>query len=401
MNTNTHAHPHHPHHHHHAHDDPHDPHDPHDDALDHEGVAGDVNARVYRNPGDRPVMVTRAVSEYVSRPIAWLEPERIALGKLTLLAGDPGLGKSFLTLDLAARVSRGELPVGDAQRPASPGRALILSAEDDPADTIRPRLEAMDADLRRVLVLEGVVRPMGRVAHAPRLDDDLALLAQTARRVKDLRLIVIDPISAYLGKTDSNNNAEVRGVLGELAAIAARSGAAVVCVTHLNKDQGGQKKAIYRAMGSLAFAAAARTVFAVSKHPDNPDKRVVSMVKNNVGVGGSSRVYRIDQGRVAWLDEACSLDADTIEGGSESVDQVTALEEAERFLAELLRNGPVAAAEVFFEAASVGISEITLRRARRRIGVHVERADKQWAWRLPQVPGSGDEVKMIIPTPKG
>lgn len=348
--------------------------------------------RVHANPTDSRLLVMRSASSFEPRPVEWLDDGNIALGKLTLIAGDPGLGKSFLTLDLAARLSRGALP--DAGR-GRPGSAMILSAEDDPNDTIRPRLEAMGAHLARVHIVEGVVAPRGRVCQPARLDNDMRLLAHTARQIPDLRLIVIDPISAYLGSTDSHNNAEVRVVLAELARLARWTGAAVVCVTHLNKDQGNQKKAVYRAMGSLAFTAAARTVFAVSKHPDHPEQRVISVVKNNISRAISSRVFDIHAGRVRWLDGACPLDADTIEGGGEAIEQVNAMEEAEHFLRDLLAEGPVPAVDGAFHAASLGISERTLTRARRRLGVVAQRRGAGpgvvWSWSLPAAEANGTD----------
>lgn len=340
---------------------------------------GQTGERVSPNPFAHPVVVMRPAEAFEHRPIEWLDPNRIALGKLTLLAGDPGLGKSFLTLDLAARVSTGQIPPGAD----GPGSAIILSAEDDPNDTIRPRLEAMGANLCKVLIVEGVVAPQGRVCRPARLDEDMKILAHAARAEKNLRLIVIDPISAYLGGTDSHNNAEVRAVLAELARMARWTGAAVVCVTHLNKSQGNQTKAVYRAMGSLAFTAAARAVFAVSKHPDDPDKRVVSTVKSNVGGAEPSRVFQVVDGRFKWLDESCVLDADSIENGGDTVDQVTAIAEAADFLREILREGPVPAVDGVFQASTLGISERTLTRARRRLGVVAFRDGGVWKWSMP------------------
>lgn len=357
-------------------------------------LVGQGGDRVCPNPFDHPRVVMRPASAFEHRTIEWLEPGRVALGKLTLLAGDPGLGKSFLTLDLAARVSRGGLPEG---KPA--GHALILSAEDDPNDTIRPRLEAMGADLTRVHLVEGVVAPQGRVCRPARLDDDMKVLAHAARQIEDLRLIVIDPISAYLGSTDSHNNAEVRAVLAELARLARWTGAAVVCVTHLNKSQGNQSKAVYRAMGSLAFTAAARTVFAVSKHPDHPDKRVVSTVKSNISGPGDSRVFEVREGRFRWLEERCTLDADAIEGGQESVDQVSAMEEAVDFLRQLLRDRPVQAVDGLFQASTLGLSDRTLTRARRRLGVVAVRSGGHgaWMWALPGQPVTAPDRTPLDP----
>lgn len=365
-----------------------------------EEVFGPTPGLLTPNPSSHPRMVMRPASQCHARPIRWLEPDRIALGKLTLLAGDPGLGKSYLTLDLAARVSRGDASVGGV-----PGDVLILSAEDDPEDTIRPRLEAMGADLARTIIVDGVVAPNGRVCRAARLDDDMRVLAHTARSLNGLRLIIIDPISAYLGKTDSHNNSEVRAVLTELARLARWTGAAVVCVTHLNKDATNQKKAVYRAMGSLAFTAAARAVLAVSKHPDHADKRVVSMVKSNIGQPTPSRVFRIDQGTVRWLGEDTAFDADTLEGGADTIDQASALDEALDFLKQLLRDGPVPAVDGGFHASALGLSERTVSRARRRLGVQAVRVGKgrhegAWWWKLPEqaapAPREPDQIDALL-----
>lgn len=362
------------------------PHAPADVPAHGDEVFGSTPGTVSPNPSFRPRLVMRPASSCEPRPIRWLEADRIALGKLTLLAGDPGLGKSYLTLDLAARVSRGDISVGGV-----PGEVLILSAEDDPEDTIRPRLEAMGADLSRTIIVDGVVAPNGRVCRSARLDEDMRLLARTARQFKSLRLIVIDPISAYMGRTDSHNNSEVRAVLAELARLARWTGAAVLCVTHLNKDQTNQKKAVYRAMGSLAFTAAARAVFAVSRHPHDTDRRVVSMVKSNIAGRSPSRVFGIEDGVVRWLGEDPILDADTLEGGADTIDQAGALDEALAFLRELLRDGPVLAVDGGFHASALGLSERTVSRARRCLGIRAVRVGRgrnegAWWWKLPEQP---------------
>jgi AAA domain len=378
------------------------------------------------NQSDDRSVVIKSMNQYTTTPIRWLEEGRIALGKLTLIAGDPGLGKSFITLDMAARVSRGELPraetravehemqlratLSDYERnhreyldrdpntppntpnrptklaiPERPGEVVLLNAEDDAGDTIKPRLEAMGADLSRIHLFEGVVQPMGRCVNLTQLDTDIRLLAQTLKNISDLRLIIIDPISAYMGKTDSHNNADVRSVLAQLARLAQWTGAAVVCVTHLNKDAGG-KRAIYRAMGSLAFTAAARAVHLVSKHPDDASKRVVAPVKNNLSEESSPRVYRIDEGKVVWLDEDIEWDADSIEqafdGGRATP---SAMEEAKRFLEEALGEGARPIAEVREESEEAGIAFRTLKRAKQALAVESFRRDEIWYWKIRRV----------------
>ena len=322
----------------------------------------------------REVMIM-PMSAYKPESIEWLEEGRIALGKLTLLAGDPGLGKSFVTLDLAARVSR------------TGKRAIILSAEDDPNDTIRPRLDALGADINNVHLLAGITSLEDKPWQPPELDVDAALLTERISLMGRSRdapyaLIVIDPISAYMGRTDSHNNAEVRSVLAELARMAQVTGAAVVCVTHLNKDS-GNKKAVYRAMGSLAFTAAARTVHLVTKHRDDPSKRVVSVVKNNLGGDSGSRVYRIVDGKVEWLDEEYVFDPESfVESGGTPGPAPEARNEAEELLKALLRDHPVPASEVMTHAEAHGISRSTLQRAKRDLGVHVFQDGKVWFWAI-------------------
>lgn len=397
-----------------------------------------------------------------SKPIAWLWPGRVPMGKVTLLAGDPGLGKSFVTLDLAARTTKGLRMPGQSredwfERGAfhTPGDVLLLSAEDDPSDTIRPRLEAMGADVGRVHLLGGVhsQNDVGRrVLRLTELDRDMPQIHRALDRLGDEgrkpKLVVIDPVSAYMGQTDSHNNAQVRQVLAELARLAAHHGVAVVCVTHLNKGGGqGASKAVYRSMGSLAFTAAARVVLMVAKHPDDETKRVVLAVKSNLGAEAQGLAYRIvpgyrdendqpgrgkvseaqadrelvpliyddsgDQGlaptdpvatrpsamrfvparelatTIEWLDERVRLTADELENPEEN-ERTDAVSEAEVWLTGLLANGPVSAKEVTKRCVADGLSITTVRRAKRRLGIDATRmasaGDEQatWVWSLPE-----------------
>lgn len=205
------------------------------------------------------------VSDVPAATVQWLWPGRVALGKLTLFAGDPGLGKSFVTLDMAARVTTGcEWPdVPGVRQPV--GGVVLLSAEDDPSDTIRPRLEDAGADLSRVAIVRGVRRG-DRHDHFS-LRQDMPALELAINEMPACRLVVIDPVSAYLGDTDSHANADVRGVLGPLSELAGRCGAAIVCVTHLNKSRDGP--VMYRATGSIAFVAAMRSAWLFVRDRDD------------------------------------------------------------------------------------------------------------------------------------
>ena len=190
----------------------------------------------------RSSAIIRAFSEITPETLKWLWPGRIPLGKLTLLVGDPGLGKSLLTIDIAARVSRGtSFPDGAS---CEPGAVIMVSAEDDPADTIRPRLDAAGADVSRVHVLQGTRITLADNSTAERafdLETGVATLEDALADVRGVRLIIVDPVSAYLGGADSNSNAEVRRILAPLAALAAKYGLAVLCVTALAGSRPAQQ----------------------------------------------------------------------------------------------------------------------------------------------------------------
>ena len=325
--------------------------------------------------------------------VRWLWPGRFACGKFTLLIGDPGLGKSFLTLDVAARVSRGaELPNGGG---GVEGGVVLLSAEDGIADTIRVRAGAMGATLQRLHCLEAIYDPDGERFFS--LDRDLPALEQAVAQT-DACLVIIDPLSAYLGGgTDSYKDAEVRRVIALLTKLAERLGIAVVGVAHLTKS--ADRKAIHRSLGSVAFAAAARTVLAVAKDPDDELRRFLVAVKNNLGPEPPALAYRLVDGRVEWEPDAvCGLHADQLLGvvvnDGEGHDAVT-------FLQEELADGPVPSETLLKASNRVGISSPTLRRAKQRLGIESQKcgfgASGKWSWSLPPkvITEDGSSPKML------
>lgn len=341
---------------------------------------------------DGAPMVVR-LADVRPEPVAWLWPGRFALGKLTLIAGDPGLGKSFLTLDIASRVSTGAgWPDRRGERFA-PGGVVLLSAEDAIADTIRPRLDAAGADVSRIVALEAI-RSVGdngcESARAFDLSRDLPALESAIRSVEGCRLVVIDPVTAYLGGVDSHNNAEIRGLLAPLGAIAERHRVAVVAVTHLNKSGGGP--AIYRAMGSLAFAAAARAAWMVSKDKDAPSRRLLLPIKNNIAPDMGGLAYRIEPLGVdgcpalTWEPDPVNVSADDALAGDRNEGKGrTELNDAADWLRDLLAHGPRPARDVERDAHDAGHSITTVRRAKASIGV-VSRKPAfggHWEWTLP------------------
>jgi hypothetical protein len=340
-------------------------------------------------PDAGPVLVRLA--DVAPERVSWLWPGRVARGKLTLLAGDPGLGKSFLTLDMAARVSTaGQWPDGGR---APSGNVILLSAEDGPADTIRPRLDALGADVSRIHLLCAVRRDDTERAFC--LAADLPALERAIRET-DSGAVVIDPLTAYLGKTDSYKDAEVRGLLAPLAALAERYKVAVVVVMHLAKDS--QRRAIHRAGGSVGFVGAARVVLAVGKDDDDQDRRLLVPVKTNLSAPPGALAYRIvpvspDVARVEWeAAPVANVDADALLGPRDLADREER-RDADELLRELLADGERESAEMLRASEGNGISRRTMFRAKARLGVtahHRGQPGKRggaWYWRLPDLEG--------------
>lgn len=356
-------------------------------------------------PVERPrqsAPVLAQLRDVQSERIRWLWPGRIALGKITLVVGDPGLGKSFVTLDLAARVSAG-LPWPDLPLlPNTPGGVVLLSAEDDLADTIRPRLDAAGADVSRVVALKAVRRAGrdGVTESYPDLANDLEALEAAIEAVPDCRLVVVDPITAYLGATDSHNNSEVRAVLAKLFDLASLHKVAVLAVTHLNKAS--TLPAIYRAMGSLAFVAAARACWAVLRDEDDDTgrRRLFLAVKNNIGPDHEGLAYSLesagDTARVVWESEPVSMRADDVMGGPGTPGpEATTRHEVEDWLRSALADGPRTAKDMTDEGVNgQGFNAKTIQRARVSIGVEAYRPENPgpWWWRLPTEKAEGQMV---------
>ncbi|MBI5864817.1 MAG: AAA family ATPase [Planctomycetes bacterium] len=324
------------------------------------------------------------------QPIAWLWPNRIACGKLTLVAGDPGLGKSLATLDIAARVTTGTA-WPDGATACEPGGVILLSAEDDPADTIRPRLDAAGADVSRTQLLRAVRRSEKSSESRFSLDGDLPMLEFAITRTPNAKLVIIDPISAYLGcRVDSYVNSEVRSLLAPLAELAGRTGVAIVLVTHLSKGGGG--KAVYRAMGSLAFAAAARCVWLFAADRQDAKRRLFLSAKSNIAPDTPGMAYTIENGEggpvVAWSAEPVTITADeALADPSGFGGDPSSLDSAKEWLRDSLAAGPMPADDVQAGAKAEGISRRTLSRAKSELGVKSIRQGygqgSRWVWSLP------------------
>lgn len=327
-----------------------------------------------------PILIR--MSEVQPEPVQWLWPNRIARGKLSMLVGDPGVGKSTLTTDVTARVSCGtEWPDGGARPPAN---VILLSAEDGLADTTSPRLIGAGADLKRVTVLRRIRR--AGVDYAVTLSDLSEI--EMAMEIERPALVIIDPISAYMGPVDTHREAAVRQVLSPLAELAERQGVAVLGLLHLNKSEA--TKIANRVSGSIAYVAAARIVEAVVPESDEDgSRRVYGRIKGNIGRRPPDLAYTLveasaDVARVQWCADGPTKSIKSIlQSFSTTEDERSERVDATDYLREVLGGGRSPSQEVIRGAREVGISERTLNRGKADLRIVSDRVDGRWYWRLP------------------
>jgi len=317
------------------------------------------------------------IADVQSEMVSWLWLPYIPRGKLTLFEGDPGIGKSWVSLAIATAVSLGKgLPGTEAIESAS---VILASAEDGLGDTIRPRLDAMGADVRNVHAIKGA------------LDFGNGGLAILEAYISQLHpaLVIIDPLVAYIGAgVDLHRANETRAVMAKLADIAEKHGCAILAIRHLTK--GGALKPIYRGLGSIDLAAACRSVLMAGCDPDNPQKRGIVQIKSNLAPMGKAIGYELRDGGFYWTGES-DLTAARILAVEDSVDGKSAIDEAADFLRDELADGPVEAKQVFSDAKSLGIYERTLNRAKsklritsKREGESGKRGIARVKWQLPE-----------------
>ena len=330
------------------------------------------------------------LSDIEPEAIAWIWPGRIARRKLALLAGDPGMGKSQIGIDIGARITKGGNWPDRGTAPG--GSVIVLSAEDSTADTVRPRFEAAGANLDRVQVLRAVIEKGKRRTF--NLQKDLVALANKVTAIGDVTFVIIDPITAYMGKVDGHQTTDVRSVLEPVADFADKSNVAVLGITHPPKN--APVKAINAFTGSLAYVAVARTVFIAIDEPET-ERRLLIPVKNNLGPHAPGLGYRLEQtiltksilaSRIAWDSAPVTVTAnEALAASAEGARNPSALTEAKEFLLEELSNGSVPQAEIKNRAQAADISEKTLRRAKKALGVIATKSRGNlagnWMWEMP------------------
>lgn len=356
-----------------------------------------LNAAVRVKPQRDGVMLVNGADLH-PEPIQWLWNGWLARGKMHLIAGAPGQGKTTIALALAATVTTGgRWPDGST---CQPGNVLIWSGEDDPADTLLPRLLASGAKRSRVYFVSGTRIGGDEQAFDPARD--MAALQREAERIGDIRLIIVDPIvSAVTG--DSHKNTETRRALQPLVDLASSMNAALVGITHFSKGgQGGDPS--QRVLGSVAFTAVARVVLVAAKvkGTDGEDRRIFARSKSNIGPDGGGYAYHVEQAEplpgihasfVTWGAPVDGSARELLTDPNENdAADVSAKDSAKEFLIEALGDSPIWSQQLKSEAKDAGISWRTVERAKADLRVRCSKGhDNRWYWSLPRDP--------IEPTP--
>jgi putative DNA primase/helicase len=327
-----------------------------------------------------------------ARPVEWLWPGRIPLGQLTLLCGQSGLGKSFLSLDLAARTSCGIPFPGREAASEPPSTVILVAGEDEVAAVVKPRLEDAGADLERILVVDRVEvgRPdfgLGEADEGTRgfsLEKDLPALTDLLDENPETRLVVIDPLGGRDGPLDLSSSLPAGSTLALLAATAAAHRVAIVAVTRLPTGTGA--RAFERWLGSAELAAAAGAVSVVAKDRDDPSRRLLLPAKMNLCSAPTGLAFRIKQGRLEWERRAVRMTAAEMVAAEceRSGGDWTERQLAAQWLRELLADGPLTARDVKQQAWECGFSSGTVRRAMKLAGIKPVKSGfekgAQWMW---------------------
>lgn len=342
-----------------------------------------------------PTFTTMTLANVEPERVEWLWEGRLPAGKLTVIDGDPGVGKSTLALGIAAAISVGGRWFDGSQAPL--GNVLLLSGEDGLADTVRPRLDAAGADPTRVHALTGV-RFLHEDGVRGERDPDLGDIAaiEAAIWAHDVRLVIVDVLMAFLPRgVDSHKDQDVRAVLRRLKDLAESTGAAILLLRHLNKGAGGS--ALYRGGGSIGIVGAARMGYLAVKDPDDPARVILAATKCNVAELPTSLAYRLvgtDNGaaRIEWIEET-EHTADELTG-QRGLGDAEERDAAAEFLRDYIsQHGGEASAKEASDALITAfgpMAKATVKRLRERAGIHTRKSAMSggWLWTLTEGEGS-------------
>lgn len=310
------------------------------------------------------------MSEIESEEVSWLWYPFIPYGKLTIVQGDPGDGKTTFVLNVAAKLSKGEA-LDEAMKCEEPIHIIYQTAEDGLADTVKPRLEKAGADCTRISVIDESDKSLSMA------DERL----EEALQRTNAKLLILDPIQAYLGGgMDMNRANEVRDMTKRLGVLAEKYKCAIVLIGHMNKAAGN--KAAYRGMGSIDFYAVARSVLLVGRIEGEPELRALVQIKNNLAAFGHSKAFRLSENGFEWIGDY-EITADEVLGGIAPKTNKT--EQAKELLRELAEEKSMLPSNEIIELAKQeNISKRTLENAKKELGIRAKKINSIWYWVLTE-----------------
>jgi len=322
-----------------------------------------------KTAGALPIRYYSTVS---TRKVDWLWYPYVPFGKVTIIQGDPGEGKTTLALNIAALLSNG-LPMPDTDHAVDCSTIIYQSAEDSAEDTIKPRLTSAGADCSRIAFIDESEK--GFSLNDTRIE---SVLKDTGAR-----LMIIDPLQAYLGENSEMNRADgIRPIMKQLTAIADRTGCAIIIIGHMNKASSA--KGIYRGLGSIDITAAARSVLLVSRVKNNPSVRVMAQLKNSLAAEGRPIAFEINENStLLWIGEY-DITADELLGGEEPQNDSPKLSEAIESLKDILNGKEVSCVSIYQSLLSKGIGKRSIDRAKKQLGIKSTKHSDGWYWSLQE-----------------
>lgn len=342
------------------------------------------NGGVREGESSQPELNVVNLADVQPMPVEWLWYPRIPLGMLTLFAGPPGVGKTFVSIDISARVTSGHhWPDGNGKAPI--GGVLFVTSEDSLSHTIRPRFDAAEADVSLINCVRGVTTIANgkRSDRSLRFDIDIQRIEDHLASHPETRLVVIDPIPEFLGKCDAHRNEEVRAVLGPVCQMLERTGVAMIGQTHFAKAGGG--RALYRALGSVSFVAIARSVWGFIPDGEDDSRTLFLPLKCNLAQRAPGLAYSIRGGIVEWEQDDVNITADAAMQRLANGDG-DKLQDAVDWVKERLADGhPVESDQLVSDGKDAGHAFRTLVRARKKAGCKaVKDATGKWFVSLPR-----------------
>jgi len=314
----------------------------------------------------------RYFSAITAKKVEWLWYPYIPFGKVTVIQGDPGDGKTTFVLNIAALLSNGA-PMPDRDDTVECSTIIYQSAEDGAEDTIKPRLVSAGADCSRIAFIDETKKGLT-------LTDERI---EKAIRDSGVRLLVIDPLQAFLGDGSEMNRADaIRPMLKHLASVADRTGCAIIIIGHMNKASG--VKGLYRGLGSIDISAAARSVLLVGRIKSNPSIRIMAQLKNSLAEEGNPIAFEINENSaVRWIGEY-DITADELLNGDESQNESPKLTEAIENLESLLAAGKTPCVQIYEVLKQKGIGKRSIDRAKKQLGVKSSKHSDGWYWSMPE-----------------